>query len=262
MARNFDAVELVCDPESPLIQEFYNKLVSFFQETEVEPLETFKQEIRSGKCSLFVIKNLKGEIIDFAYGSLISYAEDKNLLAFRFTGAEVDPLIQPGQGADQRLIEHFQRESSVDALLVEATSKKAGKRWYRVKVEEGNGMQWVYIPSGDSMNFGLSDVPIDYFLPPFEWNSDDGTPCDAQLLLKPQSEYLQLAFKGSSDSISIEELRALLTALWESWYIRPKNEFDNDDAWQKHKAIVMALLNDKILKPLENFPSLDLQIPD
>ncbi len=137
----------------------------------------------------------------------------------------------------------------LEAYICEAV-ELSERYWNRLEIEPGNGMRRIYAPG--------TKEEIHYELPPLAWNRD-GTPAAEGV-----PEHLQIAVKGQNDKLSVATLDRILTDWWQEWYIRPQEDFKDEeglqdkDAWDRHCNTVWEILNEKILAPLRESPTLDL----
>jgi len=113
-------IEKVTDPESPALKEFHKFLGSIFDQAELEPLESYQEELGRKDPEVhflcFNAKDARGEMKSCAYGSLI-----KDLLVVRFLATEV---TNRGTGISQkvnlRLIEEAGKLGEINSLVGEA----------------------------------------------------------------------------------------------------------------------------------------------
>jgi len=245
------AHEVIIGPESPTLTDFHEFLGKVFNPNEIEPLDVFQRELRNEKPGVrYILTALRDpdnadRLVSAAYGSV-----QDGVLAVRFTLTEAgEARSYRGTGlsqiADQALIKEaeaysLQEGTELKALIGEAVDLSEGY-WNRQEIEPGNGMKRMYLPRGEEMH---------YELPPLSWNPD-GTPASDGI-----PEHLQLALKGSTENVSVAELSDILRSWWGEWYIRPREQFDSGDAWQKHQDTVWKVLDDKILSPLSEVDKL------
>lgn len=247
------AHEVIIGPDSPTLNDFHSFLGRVFNPDEIEPLDVFQRELRNEKPGVrYILTALRDpdhsdRLISAAYGSV-----QNGVLAIRFTLTEAgEARSYRGTGlsqiADFALIkeaEAYSQQKGVElkALVGEAVELSEGY-WNRQEIEPGNGMKRMYLPSGDE---------IHYELPPLSWNSD-GTPASNGI-----PEHLQLALRQSPDAVAVSELEDILRSWWAEWYIRPRDQFDTDDAWEQHKNTVWNVLEEKIIAPLQGVNELAL----
>jgi len=280
--------EVVTDPNSPDLAGFHDLMTRIFNTGEVEPLEVFQKELAESKLEDAQIKYIcivmkdplldepdkdaNGEkkintVVSGAYGSV-----QKGVLAFRFTATECDQVIideQEGdeigtafkngefvgyrnaniaEKADKALIHEAEKESlkkgePLRALVGECVAPSEAF-WNRCKIA-GNGMKRLYSPD--------TNEQIYYRLPPLEWNSD-GTPTSNAII----TENLQVAFAGHPNQVPVETLIEALRSWWKSWYFRPRDMFESDEAHAKHTETVKAILEDEVIAPLKKHKVLNL----
>lgn len=269
--------EVITDPESPSLQEFHNFLSNTFKEGEVEPLDVFKEELsrneneNTNSAAHFICVVLRdplhGAIVSCAYGSV-----QNGTIAIRFTltesnlylGKPNDNPINQGdnnnfinyrgtgisQEADKLLIEeaqsHTQKQGKdCDTIVAEAV-ERSESYWNKVEIEPENGLRRLYNPENGTQ--------IHYRLPPLSWNPD-GTPESDDVI----TENLQVAIKGHPSQIPVEKLKEVLKDWWAAWYIRPKAQFQDEAAWEKHKKIAEDILENEIIDPISQFEYLTLK---
>lgn len=234
-------MERVTDPESPALKEFHEFLGRIFDSAELEPLESYREELGRHDPDVhflcFNAKDAKGEIKSCAYGSLI-----KDLLAVRFVATEV---TNRGTGISQsvnwKMIEEAKKLGAINSIVCEAVERSEAY-WNRLEIfEYGNSMRRIYYADPTGQPDPAKQVY--YRLPPFEWNSD-GTPVNDPR----QFENLQIAVRGHKDKIPVEKLKEILRLWWQKWYVRPRAQFESDQAFQKHEAYVMDTLENGIIQ--------------
>ena len=93
---------------------------------------------------------------------------------------------------------------------------------------------------------------IHYEVPPLAWNPD-GTPA-----IDGISEHLQAVVEGYTEKVPVPVLEGILKDWWNEWYIRPRDQFQNDEAWELHKETVWGILENKILAPMRSVSELKL----
>lgn len=260
--------EIITDPESPSLKEFHAFLVRSFKEGEVEPLETFKEEISRkdtpdspGHFICVVLRDpLYGAIVSCSYGSV-----QNGTISLRFSLTEANlnvgnPEEQPlgenqetsinyrgtgiSQEAERLTREEAQRYSetqgkNINAAIGEAVDASE-THWNRIEIEPKNGVRRLYHPA--------TGQQVYYRLPPLTWNPD-GTPESDDVI----TENLQVAMKGHPSQIPVEKLKEVLKDWWKAWYIRPKAQFKDEAAWQKHKKTVEDILQNEIIAPISQF---------
>ncbi|MFA4818652.1 MAG: hypothetical protein WC621_02300 [Patescibacteria group bacterium] len=268
--------EVILSPEAESLADFHAFLEKNFKPGEVESLEVFQEEMSRNKnpdsktrfiCTL--LKDpLDNKFVSGAYGSV-----QDGILAIRFTLTEAKLYLgypvskqekKPGfkgfrgyrgTGLSQRVDELLlgvareQQElmhpgKKLEVLVGEAVDQSEAY-WNGFEIEPGNGMRRLYKPGNGEQVY--------YRLPPLEWNAD-GTPFDNRVV----KENLQIAVAGSPKQISVEKLAQVLKSWWDSWYIRRRERFQDDKAWEKHKNTVRMILEDEIIKPIKNYEVLDL----
>ena len=234
----------VTDPESPA--EFHEFLGSIFDPAELEPLESYQEELGRQDPDVhflcFIAKDANGEIKSCAYGSLI-----EDLLAVRFLATEVTNRgTGISQSVNRRLIEEAEKLGQINAIVGEAVERSEAY-WNRLEIfEAGNSMRRLYY--ADPIT-GQPDPKrqVYYRLPPFEWN-EDGTPVSDP----HQFENLQVAIRGCKDKIPVIELANILRLWWQKWYVRPRVQFESDEAFKRHKAYVMGIVENEIIQPMKD----------
>ncbi|MFZ2706648.1 MAG: hypothetical protein WAY88_00760 [Minisyncoccia bacterium] len=247
--------EIITDPESQTLQDFHEFLGQFFRPEEIEPIEVFQRELANKNPDVqYVFTALRdphtGKLVSAAYGSV-----QKGVLAIRFTLTEANYRGEGiSQEADDLLVKRAEEIAEkqgypLEAYICEAV-ELSERYWNRLEIEPGNGMRRIYAPG--------TKEEIHYELPPLAWNRD-GTPAAEGV-----PEHLQIAVKGQKDKLSVATLDRILTDWWQEWYIRPQEDFKDEeglqdkDAWDRHCNTVWEILNEKILAPLRESPTLDL----
>jgi len=241
------AHEVIIGPDSPALEDFHDFLGKVFDPNEIEPLEVFQREMMNEKpATRYILTALRDpdhedRLVSAAYGSV-----QNGVLAVRFTLTEAgEAKSYRGKGlsqvADQALIKEAEAYSlkegvQLKALIGECVELSEGY-WNTQEIEPGNGMKRMYLPDGSEMH---------YELPPLSWNKD-GTPASNGI-----PEHLQLALRGSTETVKVAELENTLRSWWAEWYIRPRDQFDSDEAWQKHQQTVWKVLDEKVLAPLSS----------
>jgi hypothetical protein len=239
--------ERILDPESAEFKQFYEFLETSFEPGELEPFDRYKEELGykdpNARVFCLVARDDKGNIISAAYGSRIESGE---ILAIRFLITKDDWRGRNvSQALDESLSSAALKFGEVNSVIGEAVDKSESY-WNRLFLEKGNPMRRLYYSCPDSFNADFSKE-VFYRLPPFEWNKD-GTP-----VADPhQSEHLQAAVRGYKDKIPVHELEKILRVLWQKWYIRPRENFESDQAFEKHRNYVMDILENEIIKSLKN----------
>jgi RimJ/RimL family protein N-acetyltransferase len=242
--------EVITDPNSPALAEFHNFLVKNFRPEEIEDLPVFINELENENPNVhFILTVLRDpqsehELASAAYGSV-----QNGVLAIRFTLTEAEARgTGISQEADKLLIDKakefcVRKGEELKALVCEAVELSEGY-WNRQEIEPGNGMRRIYgQETGKEMH---------YELPPLAWNSD-GTQAQDGI-----TEHLQISIKGYQDKIPVLELENILRNWWQAWYIRPREQFESDDAWGLHKRAVWEILETKILAPIRQVGELTL----
>lgn len=249
--RVFQTAEIITNPESRTLVDFHEFLGHFFKPEEIEPLEVWQKELANKNPDVrYILTALRdpknqNKLVSAAYGSV-----QNKILAIRFTLTEVSYRATGiSQKADDLLIEEakiFCEKKGVElrAYICEAVSDSEGY-WNRQEIEKGNGMKRLYSSkTGEEVN---------YELPPLAWNKD-GTPSMNGIL-----EHLQVAVKGFSEKIPVLVLEKILKDWWNEWYIRPREQFESDEAWKLHKKTVWDILENKILAPMYSVSELTLK---
>ncbi|MBI5621425.1 hypothetical protein HY933_00980 [Candidatus Falkowbacteria bacterium] len=262
--------EIITSPESESLLEFHDFLLRNFKPGEVEPLKTWQEEMKQTDPKVRFIATVLREpldkqkpIVGAAYGSV-----QGGILAIRFTLTEAKyylgyPVVKqakkPGfegfrgyrgsgisQEADRLLIaeaKHQQKlmdpKQKLNVLICEAVNKSEAY-WNGVEIEKGNGMKRLYRPDNDEQMY--------YRLPPLEWNAD-GSPVNNTVVF----ENLQIAMAGHPRNIPVDRLEQILRKWWDSWYIRSRENFEDDKAWGKHKQLVYKILEEEIIQPIKGF---------
>lgn len=242
--------EVITSSGSQTLIDFHKFLGQFFKPEEIEPLEVFQIELANKNPDvLYVFTALRdpakqNALVSAAYGSV-----QEGILAIRFTLTETSyRSIGISQKADELLIkkaEEFCKEKGkeLSAYICEAV-EMSESYWNRQEIEEGNGMKRLY-SSEDGEE-------VHYELPPLAWNPD-GTPAT-----DGSSEHLQVAVKGYPEKVPVLVLEKILKDWWNEWYIRPRDQFDNEEAWELHKKTVWDILETKILAPIRGVEELTL----
>jgi hypothetical protein len=253
--EKFAYVERIFDSESLEFKQFYEFLEASFEPGELEPIDRYKEELgrKDPDIRFFCLaaRNRQGDIISTAYGS---YIESEEILAIRFLatkeswrGKSVSQLM------DEKLFNAVHGFGDASSMVGEAVDKSESY-WNRVGFsEKGNSMRRLYYSSDDSHTDFSKEVF--YRLPPFEWDKD-GTPISDP----HQSEHLQAAVKGYKDKIPVSELEKILRAWWQKWYIKSRENFESDQAFERHQNYVTDILENEIIKPLKD-TGLDYVIP-
>ena len=239
--------EIIVDPDSKTIDNFHQMLQPHFEEGEIEPVEVFHREMRRNRDpesdARFILTFLR-KGVSGAYGSI-----QEGTLAIRFTLTEVsDRGTGVSQEADRLLIETaeeigIQKGKPLEALVGECV-ERSESYWNRMEIEPGNGMKRAYFPD--------TKEEIYYRLPPLEWNSD-GTPSSDDVI----TEHLQVAAKGHPQEIPVARLKEIVNPWWDEWYIRPRDNFDSDQAWERHKETVKKIRDD-FFQQFEGYDRLEL----
>jgi len=277
--KNFP--EVVMDPDSPSLANFHKLMTEIFKKGEVEPLKVFQEELARGGFICIVMKDLlllrdvdedegkdSNTVVTGAYGSV-----QNGVLAIRFTATESNQVIINtqdgdeigtafkngefvgyrnagiGEKADRALIEEAKKESMKNgeplrALVAECVAPSEAF-WNRCEIEPGNGMKRLYAPD--------TNEQVYYRLPPLEWNRD-GTPTSDEII----TENLQVAFAGHPHQVPVEMLIEALRSWWKSWYFRPRDMFESDEAHKKHTETVEAILKNEVIAPLKKHGVLNL----
>lgn len=240
------SIEQISDPESPSLKEFYEFLGTIFDPADLEPIESYQQELGRKDSDVhflcFTAKDAKGKVVSCAYGSLI-----KDIFAGRFIATEVS---QRGTGISQKInlsiIEEAKKIGEINSIVGEAV-EQSESNWNRLEIfEAGNSARRLYYVNPNTGEPDSSQQ-VFYRLPPFEWNQD-GTPVSDPR----QTENLQIAVKGCMDKIPVEKLEEILRLWWQTWYVRPKEQFESDEAFKKHENYVMGVLENEIVKPMKD----------
>ena len=100
--------------------------------------------------------------------------------------------------------------------------------------------------------FGEGGKEVHYEIPPLAWNKD-GTPAQ-----KGVPEHLQVAVKGYPEKVPVPVLEGILKDWWKEWYIRPREQFESEEAWELHKKTVWGILENKVLAPMRSVSELKL----
>ena len=271
--------EIITSPEAKSLADFHTLLTKNFKPGEVEPLSVFQEEMSQNKnpdsrvrfiCTALKDPLVRGnKLVSGAYGSV-----EDGILAIRLTLTEgkyylLDYLVskqakQPGfagfrgyrgagisQEADKLLLEEARRQQKLmnpgkrlNVMVCEAVSSSEAY-WNGIEIESGNGMRRLYRPDNGKQ--------IYYRLPPLDWNAD-GTPKSDKVVV----ENLQVAIANCPKQIPVDRLEQVLKTWWKSWYIRPRELFQDDEAWEKHKHTVNSILEEEILKPIKGLNELNL----
>ncbi|MFA4873051.1 MAG: hypothetical protein WC659_03895 [Patescibacteria group bacterium] len=275
LLRAQQGTEVVLTPDSRSLVDFHALLIKKFRPGEVEPLEVFQDEMSRNQnqdsnvrfIGVVARDPLNNEVISGAYGSV-----QDGILAIRFTLTEGDEYLgtpateqaekQGYQGfsayrstgvsqwVDELLVEVAREqqklmnpEKDLVALVCEAVPKSQ-HYWNKLEIEPGNGMRRLYKPE--------SGEEVHYELPPLAWNKD-GTPAQEGI-----TEHLQIAVKGHQDSVLVSELEKILKDWWKAWYIRPRDQFESNEAWELHKRTVWNILENNIIAPIRDAGELKL----
>jgi hypothetical protein len=144
------------------------------------------------------------------------------------------------------MIEEAKKIGEINSIVGEAV-ERSESHWNRLEIfEAGNSPRRIYYADSDT---GKPDSTkqVFYRLPPFEWNPD-GTPVSDPC----QTENLQVAVKDYKDKIPVAKLEEILRLWWRTWYVRPKEQFESDEAFKKHEDYVMGVLENEIIKPMQD----------
>ena len=114
----------------------------------------------------------------------------------------------------------------------------------KLEIEPGNMRRRLYLSE--------EGKEVHYEIPPLSWNLD-GTPS-----MEGTPEHLQVAVKGYPEKVPVLVLEEILKDWWSEWYIRPKEQFESEAAWELHKKTVWDILENKILAPMRNVSELKL----
>ena len=235
--------EVVTDPESPKLKAFHRMLTRIFRPGEVEPLAVFQAEL--GKPN-FIFTEVERPISG-AYGSV-----EGDILAIRFTSTEImDRGTGVSQEADRKLIEKAreicqQQGQQLRGLVAECVWRSESY-WNDLEIEPDNGMRRLYRPTRTGKL-----QQIFYTIPPLEWNPD-GTSAT-----EPIKENLQVAIAGYPKQVPTKELAQILRTWWQGWYIRPQDQFESDQAWQRHQDTVWNTLESRVIQPISKYENLTL----
>ena len=240
------SIEKITDPESLSLKEFHKFLGTIFDPAELEPIESYQEELGRQDPDVhflcFTAKDAKGKIASCAYGSLI-----KDIFVGRFIATEAS---QRSTGVSQKInlemIEEAKKIGEVNSIVGEAV-ERSESHWNRLEIfEAGNSARRLYYTAPNTEEPDPAKQ-VFYRLPPFEWNSD-GTPVNDPR----QTENLQIAVRGYKDKIPVEKLEEILRLWWRKWYVRPRVQFESDQAFEKHEAYVMGTLENEIIQPMKD----------
>lgn len=276
LKRVASTAEVITDPESPGLAEFVAKLHKQFRSGEVEGLSIFQDELRSNGSPdpkahyiCIVLRDpLNGEMVSGAYGSIDRFGT----LAIRFTLTEASYLGEPpdsradekgfggfrgyrgtgiSQEADRLLMEEAREfgDKEIKAMVGEAIGRSEAY-WNKIELEPDNGNRRLYRQQPDG---GKNEFK--YRLPPLSWNPD-GTPASREM-----EEHLQIAVRGYKDQIPASILKEIIRNWWETWYIRRKEQFNDETAWQKHVDVVWAVF-ENLFKDIPDSENLMLRTRD
>lgn len=251
LKRVSSTAEVITSSDSQTLIDFHKFLVEggFFTQEEVEPLEVYQRELANKNPDVrFILTALRDpkkpeELVSAAYGSV-----QNGVLAIRFTLTEGSyravGLRSTGisEEADRLLVDEAKRfcdEKKVKlyAYVCEAVESSEG---YINQL----GPKRLYFPG--TMN------EIHYELPPLAWNSD-GTPA-----MDGIPEHLQVSVEGYPEQVPVSVLEKIVRDWWKEWYIRPREQFESDQAWELHKQTVWGILENKILAPMRSVSELTL----
>lgn len=276
-----------CDPESFSSSGFYKLLQRNFRPDELEPLEIFQRELNRNNDSNSEVNFIcvvlpvpvcyRDNLVDNMAASGSYGSVQNNIFAMRFTVTEAEfPGLPYSPKQDERGYTGLRGyrgtgiSRKADSLLLEEAKKTARQQyekrltndpeikvligecvvrseayWNGHEIEKGNGMRRLYHPDSGQQMY--------YRLPPLKWNKD-GTPVNCEAV----EENLQIAMKGFPKRIPVVKLAEILRTWWEAWYIRPKEMFDDEAAWERHKFFVMKILEEEILAPIQTYEFLNL----
>ena len=274
-----------CDPESFASSGFYELLQRNFRPDELEPLEIFQQELSRNDdpnskvnfiCVVFpdcyredmaepkaasgsyasVQNNIlamrftvtESEFPGLPYSPEQNEREYKGLRVFRGTGISREADILMSKQADIVARQQYKKGLTNDPeikVLIGECVERSEAYWNKREIEKNNGIRRLYHPDSGNQMY--------YRIPPLKWNKD-GTPVNYEAV----EENLQIAMKGFSEQIPVEKLAEVLQTWWEAWYIRPREMFDDEVAWERHKSFVMKILEEEILGPIKKCEFLNL----
>jgi len=255
LKRVLGTAEVITGPDSETLKHFHTFLGNFFKPEEVEPLEVWQRELANKNPDVrYILTALRdpkdqNKLVSAAYGSV-----QNGILAVRFTLTETHYRIpsysSPGvsQTAIDLLINEAkkfceEKTAKLQVYVCEAVDTSEGA-WNAQEIEPGNGMRRIYLPE--------TGEEIHYELPPLAWNPD-GTPTQEGV-----NEHLQIAVKGYPEKVPVPVLEKTLKDWWKEWYIRPREQFESDKAWELHKKTVWDILETKVLVPMRQVSELTL----
>lgn len=251
LERVSKTAEVITNPESETLKDFHKFLGHFFKPEEIEPVEVYQRELANQnpdvRYILTVLRDPKksDELISAAYGSVQS-----GILAFRFI--LTDPSYRAtgiSQEADKLLIneaDQFCKQKGMELkAFVGETNDLVESFVNKIEIEPNNARRRLYFGDGREVH---------YEIPPLAW-SEDGTPIQEGV-----SEHLQVAVKGYPEKVPVPVLESILKDWWNEWYIRPRDQFASDEAWELHKKTVWDILENKILAPMRGVSELKLTL--
>jgi hypothetical protein len=241
--------EVITNPESKTIEDFYQFLDKFFKPEEMEPLEVYKDELANKNPEArFILTALRdpdkqNKLVSVAYGSV-----QNGILAVRFTLTEQS---YSAVGLHSTGI----TEKADDLLLKEAEKfcKEHGEKLFACVCEAVDtsepymnsvGLKRLYYPG--------TDKEVNYELPPLAWNPN-GTPA-----IDGATEHLMVLIDGCNEKVKVSDLEKIFRNWWDKWYIRSREQFESEEAWELHKKTVWDVLEDKILGPIKDVEELTL----
>lgn len=251
--------EAFSSPDMPGLNDFYVLLQRTFRRGELESFQRIREELASNEGDppkrMFLGVILRsgervnaGPALGGVYGSV-----QEGVLALRF---KVTLPEWRGSGMSQVI-------DSLFAGIVRGVAAKQGQPLWAcvgecVNASEGYfnrvwGLRRVYRPGPAPGTLQEMHYELPHIGP---WSSD-GKAVDPEPA--PIREHLQIAFLDGGDVVAPSRVREALTAVWQSWYLRPRRAFRDDDSWRRHADTVMrATLEDRILAPLDGIPELTL----
>lgn len=244
-------VEVITSPDSQTLIDFHNFLGHFFKPEEIEPLKVWQRELANTNLNTrYILTALRdpkdqNKLVSAAYGSV-----HNGILAFRFILTEVSHRTTGiSQEADQLLIDEAKRFCGSKGIELRAyvgeTNDNVESFVNKLEIEPGNARRRLYLQEGGQ--------EAHYEIPPLAWDRNGKPTQDGA------KEHLQVAVRGYSEKVPVAVLEEILRDWWNEWYIRPREQFESDQAWGLHKKTVWDILENKILAPLRGVSELTLK---
>ena len=247
----------ISDPDSAEFKAFYQGLVGELN-GQVEAFEVLVREMQDPSFIFIAVtdgpisKRQPPKLLSAAYASLVELDNKETMLAVRFAFTVEEAR---GSGVSlvtyDRLIIEAQRLANLKAHTLTSTIGEAvdsSERFLnKVELAPGYNRKRMYVELLDG-NY----EEFRYALPPLEWNRD-GTPKTAAI-----NEHLMFAHTESSSEVSVPMFVDSVRSWWNQWYLRPREDFESEQAWALHKDLLNQFFERTIVEPLKNVNKLIL----